>query len=104
MKPVRAACRSAPKTAWCWAKMDFFDFPFMFLAAVFDFGFGCQRELANITNINIDYIKFTTYILVLDALVIIPFALLRAQGKTYEICHTETINVAINLGSLCFSF
>lgn len=57
-----------------------------------------KENLANITNINVDYIKFTTYILVLDALVIIPFALLRAQEKPMKYALLKTINVAINLG------
>ncbi|WP_422349654.1 lipopolysaccharide biosynthesis protein [Flagellimonas sp.] len=57
-----------------------------------------KENLANITNINVDYIKFTTYILVLDALVIIPFALLRAQEKPMKYAMLKTINVAINLG------
>ncbi|MEX0314686.1 MAG: lipopolysaccharide biosynthesis protein [Allomuricauda sp.] len=56
-----------------------------------------KETLANITNINVDYIKFTTYILVLDALVIIPFALLRAQEKPMKYAILKIINVAINL-------
>lgn len=54
--------------------------------------------LADITNIQLDYIKFTTYILVLDALVIIPFALLRAKEKPMKYAVLKTVNVAINLG------
>nr|WP_299386030.1 oligosaccharide flippase family protein [Allomuricauda sp.] len=57
-----------------------------------------KEDLANLTNINIDYIKFTTYILVLDALVIIPFALLRAKEKPMKYAVLKTINVAVNLG------
>ncbi|RDY59863.1 lipopolysaccharide biosynthesis protein [Flagellimonas nanhaiensis] len=56
-----------------------------------------QESLANFTNINPDYIRFTTYILVLDALVIIPFALLRAKEKPMKYAVLKTINVAINL-------
>ncbi|MGW9684647.1 lipopolysaccharide biosynthesis protein [Flagellimonas sp. 2504JD1-5] len=56
-----------------------------------------KETLASVTNIDVDYIKFTTYILVLDALVIIPFALLRAQEKPMKYAVLKIINVAINL-------
>lgn len=57
-----------------------------------------KEGLADLTNINVDFIKFTTYILVLDALVIIPFALLRANEKPMKYALLKTVNVAINLG------
>lgn len=57
-----------------------------------------KENLANFTNINVDYIEFTTYILVLDALVIIPFALLRAQEKPMAYAVLKSANVVINLG------
>jgi len=56
-----------------------------------------KQWLSDVTNINADYLKFTTYILVLDALVIIPFALLRAQEKPMKYAVLKTINVAINV-------
>lgn len=56
-----------------------------------------KQWLSEVTNINVDYIKFTTFILVLDALVIVPFALLRAQEKPMKYAVLKTINVAINL-------
>jgi O-antigen/teichoic acid export membrane protein len=56
-----------------------------------------KEWLSGVTNINADYLKFTTYILVLDALVIIPFALLRAQEKPMKYAILKTINVAINV-------
>ncbi len=56
-----------------------------------------REWLAGVTNINTDYLKFTTYILVLDAAVIIPFALLRANEKPMRYAVLKTINVAINL-------
>ena len=55
-------------------------------------------DLSNVTNINPEYLKFTTFILVLDALVIIPFALLRAREKPMKYALLKTANVAINLG------
>lgn len=57
-----------------------------------------SEGLSNITNINPEYLKFTTFILVLDALVIIPFALLRAREKPMKYALLKTANVAINLG------
>ncbi len=57
-----------------------------------------KEKLGIITNINPDFIKFTVYILVLDALVIIPFALLRAQERPMKYAWIKTLNVAINLG------
>ncbi|WP_375325952.1 lipopolysaccharide biosynthesis protein [Flagellimonas sp. GZD32] len=57
-----------------------------------------KEWLADVTNINVDYLKFTTYILVLDALVIVPFALLRANEKPMRYAVLKTFNVAINLG------
>ncbi|WP_190810468.1 lipopolysaccharide biosynthesis protein [Flagellimonas sp. S3867] len=61
------------------------------------FALSIKETLASVTNINVDFIKFTTYILVLDALVIIPFALLRAQEKPMKYAVLKSINVAINL-------
>ncbi len=64
---------------------------FLFLALLF------KTTLSEITNINADYIKYTSYILVLDALVIVPFALLRANEKPMKYAVIKTLNVAINL-------
>lgn len=60
--------------------------------------FSVKNWLAGVTNIDPDFIRFTTYILVLDALVIIPFALLRAQERPMKYGILKIINVAINLG------
>ncbi len=65
---------------------------FLILALLF------QQTLSDFTNISTDYLQFTTYILVLDALVIIPFALLRAQEKPVKYAFLKTANVAVNLG------
>ncbi|MDC6366449.1 MULTISPECIES: lipopolysaccharide biosynthesis protein [Flavobacteriaceae] len=61
------------------------------------FALSVKQSLADFTNINPAYIEFTTYILVLDALAIIPFALLRANEKPMKYAVLKTINVAINL-------
>jgi len=57
-----------------------------------------QEHLAEWTNIRSDFITYTGYILVLDALAIIPFALLRANEKPMKYAWIKTLNVAINLG------
>lgn len=54
--------------------------------------------VSELTNIRGEFIKFTVYILVLDALAIIPFALLRANEKPLKYAWIKTFSVAINLG------
>ncbi|RNC92239.1 MAG: polysaccharide biosynthesis protein [Allomuricauda sp.] len=56
-----------------------------------------KDAIASWTNIKSDFIKFTAYILVLDALAVIPFALLRAKEKPLKYAWIKTLNVAINL-------
>nr|WP_297919225.1 oligosaccharide flippase family protein [uncultured Allomuricauda sp.] len=57
-----------------------------------------KEWLGEFTNINAEYIRFTTYILVLDALAIVPFALLRAKEKPIKYGLLKLINVSIKLG------
>ena len=57
-----------------------------------------QYSLADLLNIEHRYIKYVIYILVLDALVIIPFAWLRANEKPMRYAVVKIANVAINLG------
>ncbi len=40
-----------------------------------------QQQIADLTHIHVNYITLVVWILFFDALVIIPFAYLRAQGK-----------------------
>ncbi|MEL6304602.1 MAG: polysaccharide biosynthesis C-terminal domain-containing protein [Bacteroidota bacterium] len=54
--------------------------------------------LAAFTNINPDFIQFTAYILVLDALVIVPFAFLRATEKPVTYGMLKVLNVIVNVG------
>ncbi|MBC30369.1 MAG: polysaccharide biosynthesis protein [Muricauda sp.] len=65
---------------------------FLLLALLF------QTSLSELTNIKVEYIQFTAFILVLDALAIIPFALLRANEKPLKYAVFKVVNVAINLG------
>ncbi|UJH69007.1 lipopolysaccharide biosynthesis protein [Allomuricauda sp. SCSIO 65647] len=57
-----------------------------------------KNSLAELTSIKVEYIQFTALILVLDALAIIPFALLRANEKPMKYAVLKVINVTINLG------
>ncbi len=67
---------------------------FLFLAI----GWLFQNALANVLEIDIKYIKFVIWILTLDALVMIPFAWLRANEKPMRYAIIKILNVGINLG------
>ncbi|QLG45196.1 lipopolysaccharide biosynthesis protein [Costertonia aggregata] len=56
-----------------------------------------QKTIADILNIQVTYIKYVLAILTLDALVIIPFAWLRANEKPMRYAIVKILNVAINL-------
>ena len=53
--------------------------------------------LAKHSGINIEYVTYIIWILVLDALVIIPFSKLRAKQKPISYAVIKILNVAINL-------
>lgn len=57
-----------------------------------------QESLASLLNIEYRYIKYVIFILGLDALVIIPFAWLRASEKPTLYALIKILNVAVNLG------
>lgn len=57
-----------------------------------------QNQIAALININVGYINLVIWILLLDALVIIPFAWLRATQKPMRYAVIKILNVAINLG------
>jgi len=54
--------------------------------------------LADVSDIDVEYITYTIWILALDALVIIPFSRLRAQGRPLFYAVVKIGNVALNLG------
>lgn len=56
-----------------------------------------KDDIANWSNKNVDYIFYTILILTLDALVIIPFSKLRAEGRPIKYAVIKIGNVAINL-------
>ena len=57
-----------------------------------------QSHIAGITDINVKYINLVVWILFLDAMVIIPFAWLRATQRPMRYAVIKILNVAINLG------
>ena len=57
-----------------------------------------QNTIAQLTDIDVRYFRYAVFILTLDALVIIPFAWLRANEKPMRYAVIKLLNVAINLG------
>lgn len=57
-----------------------------------------KEQIAILTDIRVDYIALVIWILLLDTLVIIPFAWLRANEKPMRYAILKILNVAINLG------
>lgn len=67
-------------------------FGFFALALLF------QNQIAEFIDIKVEYIHLVIWILLLDALVIIPFAWLRATQRPMRYAVIKILNVAINLG------
>jgi O-antigen/teichoic acid export membrane protein len=65
---------------------------FVLLAYIF------QNTIAQFISIEVKYIKLVIWILLLDALVIIPFAWLRANERPIRYATIKILNVAINIG------
>lgn len=57
-----------------------------------------QYQIANLIDIDVKYINLVIWILLLDALVIIPFAWLRATQRPMRYALIKILNVTINLG------
>ncbi len=64
----------------------------------FILAFLLKNQIAYLTDIKAEYISLVVWILLLDALVIIPFAWLRAHGKSINYAIIKILNVAFNLG------
>lgn len=60
--------------------------------------------IATLLDYNPEYIKYTIWILALDALVVIPFSWFRAREKPMRYAALRIINVLINLGLNLFFF
>lgn len=61
-------------------------------------GYIFRQEISNLTHIDTTYIVLVLWILFFDALVIIPFAHLRALGKPIYYTAVKLTNVVLNLG------
>jgi Na+-driven multidrug efflux pump len=61
-------------------------------------GLVFQHQIAALTHIHVNYIVLVIWTLFLDALVIIPFAYLRVQGKPVRYTLVKLTNVIVNLG------
>lgn len=61
-------------------------------------GLSFQNVLAELTGIEVGYFRYAVLILTMDALVIIPFAWLRANEKPQRYAIIKVLNVVINLG------
>ncbi|WP_431157013.1 oligosaccharide flippase family protein [Winogradskyella poriferorum] len=57
-----------------------------------------QEWISGIIEIDVKYVNLVIWILLLDALVIIPFAWLRANEKPVRYAIIKIVNVAINIG------
>jgi O-antigen/teichoic acid export membrane protein len=75
------------------ATLSIFWTSLLFLA----FGILYRKTLSNWANINTDYITYTIWILVLDALAIIPFSKLRANKRPMFYAAIKIGNVMVNL-------
>ena len=64
----------------------------------FVLGFLFKNQISSLIDIDVKYIKLVIWILLLDALVIIPFAWLRANEQPMRYAIIKILNVIINLG------
>ncbi|MCX7548822.1 polysaccharide biosynthesis C-terminal domain-containing protein [Xanthomarina sp. F1114] len=62
------------------------------------FALTFQNQIADFIDIKVEYINLVIWILLLDALVIIPFAWLRANARPIKYAIIKIINVLVNLG------
>jgi len=71
---------------------------------IFVLAFLFRNQLSNLIDIKVEHINFVLWILLLDALVIIPFAWLRAKERPMKYAIIKIANVAINIGLNLFFF
>ena len=57
-----------------------------------------RKAVADYVNVNVQYISYSIWILVLDALVVIPFSKLRANQRPIRYAAIKIGNVVVNLG------
>ncbi|MFK7048364.1 lipopolysaccharide biosynthesis protein [Flavobacterium columnare] len=68
-----------------WSSISFLAFSLIF-----------RESIAHFINVKKEYITYTIWILVLDALVVIPFSKLRAEKKSMQYAVIKILNVIIN--------
>ncbi len=56
-----------------------------------------RKDLATWSEIKVEYVVFTIWILALDALAIVPFSKIRAEGRPIKYAVIKILNVVINL-------
>lgn len=66
--------------------------------AVLGIAFLFRNQISSIIEIDLQYLNLVFLILLLDALVIIPFAWLRATSQPMKYAIIKILNVAVNLG------
>ena len=66
--------------------------------ALLGIAFLFKNQISTLINIELKYLNLVFIILLLDALVIIPFAWLRATAKPMRYAIIKILNVAVNLG------
>lgn len=66
--------------------------------SILGIAFLFRNQIANLIDIDLKYLNLVFIILLLDALVIIPFSWLRATGQPMKYAIIKILNVAINLG------
>lgn len=57
-----------------------------------------QHQLSDFADIPVHIVRYGLWILVLDALVVIPFSWLRAQERPVRYAFVKIVNVAVNVG------
>lgn len=57
-----------------------------------------RNSIANFINVDVEYITYVVWILVLDALVVVPFSKLRVNQRPVRFAVIKIANTAINLG------
>ena len=67
-------------------------------ALFFLIAFLLKTQIANAIGVSVEYIDIVVWILLVDALTIIPFAWLRAKEKPMRYAVIKIANVAINMG------
>ncbi|MFK7058540.1 oligosaccharide flippase family protein [Flavobacterium oreochromis] len=72
----------------------------LFWSSIFFLAFSLifRESIAHFINVKKEYITYTIWILVLDALVVIPFSRLRAEKKSTQYAVIKILNVIINFG------